>query len=408
MSTQFDQSEATYRRDSSRFLWFIPLLVPGAIFLLLPVLIVLDYFGLQNISQLFAWTGPVVLYLVLPLADWFFGRHRRIAPGSTGGISEEDRFYRYIVWFYLPLQYGSLIIGAVLFTAPDLSQYGFHGALSTSAKIGLALSMGVVGAVGINAGHEMAHQRGTFERWISKLAFAPTWYGHFYVEHNKGHHINVATPEDPASARLGESLWKFVPRSVVGSLRSAWRLEAARMKRLGVGTWNFRNEILIGWAASLVFWSVCLLVFGRGLLPFIVIQAIYGVILLESVNYLEHYGLLRQRSANGRYERCKAEHSWNSDFLVTNLILFNLMRHSDHHANPTRRYQSLRSTPEAPQLPGGYPLMMLLANFPPLWRKVMDPRVIHHYGGDVQRANIQPGRRVARLAHRTAESGVHA
>jgi alkane 1-monooxygenase len=158
--------------------------------------------------------------------------------------------------------------------------------------------------------------------------------------------------------------------------------------------WHWSNEVIMGWAASIAFWTVPLLVFGPRLLPFIAIQALVGIALLESVNYIEHYGLLRQRTSSGRYVRCAPEHSWNSDYLATNFLLLNLQRHSDHHANPILRYQSLRSSPSAPQLPGGYALMMLTAWFPLIWRKVMDHRVIEHYGGDAQRANIEPWRRL--------------
>lgn len=139
--------------------------------------------------------------------------------------------------------------------------------------------------------------------------------------------------------------------------------------------------------------GVLLALFGPALIPFVLIQAVYGISLLETVNYLEHYGLLRRKTATGRYERCTPEHSWNSDHLVTNLFLYHLQRHSDHHANPTRRYQTLRSLDGAPNLPSGYASMITLAYLPPLWRRVMDKRVLAHYGGDITRANLHPRRR---------------
>jgi alkane 1-monooxygenase len=167
------------------------------------------------------------------------------------------------------------------------------------------------------------------------------------------------------------------------------------MARLGRPTWHLSNEVILGWVASVAFWTVPLILFGPQLLPFIAIQALSGIALLESVNYIEHYGLLRQRTSRGHYVRCAPEHSWNSDYLATNFLLLNLQRHSDHHANPNLRYQSLRSSLSAPQLPSGYALMMLIAWFPPVWRKVMDRRVIEHYGGDVHKANLEPRRRAA-------------
>ncbi|HZA10051.1 alkane 1-monooxygenase, partial [Mycobacterium sp.] len=202
-----------------------------------------------------------------------------------------------------------------------------------------------------------------------------------------------ATPEDPASARMGESLWAFLPRSVWGSLRSSWQLEAKRMRRLNLSVFDIRNDVVNAWLMSVVLWVTLIAVFGPALVPFMIIQAVFGLTLLETVNYLEHYGLLRQQTANGRYERCTPEHSWNSDHLVTNLFLYHLQRHSDHHANPTRRYQTLRSIDGAPNLPSGYATMIALTYIPAVWRRVMDHRVLAHYGGDITRANLHPPRR---------------
>ena len=381
--------------DRYRYFRPLPLLMPAIIFLLIPVLMMLDHRGLQNVSELFCWTGLVVLYVIFPALDWLIGRDSDSPPADAIAGLEASRFYRWTVWAFIPLQLAAVIAGAFLFVSTDLTFFGFQGSLSTPAKLGIAITMGIVGGLGINVGHELAHRTDGFERWLAKAAFAPTCYGHFPIAHNRGHHARVATPEDPSSARLGESLWRFLPRTVSGSLRAAWSLEANRMARLGRPAWHLSNEVIIGWVASVTFWTVPLLLFGPRLLPFIAIQALSGIALLESVNYIEHYGLLRQRTSRGRYVRCAPEHSWNSDYLATNFLLLNLQRHSDHHANPALRFQSLRSSPSAPQLPGGYALMMLIAWFPPIWRTVMDRRVIEHYGGDVQRANLDPRRRAA-------------
>ena len=208
----------------------------------------------------------------------------------------------------------------------------------------------------------------------------------------------MSTPEDPASARFGESFWAFLPRTVVGSLRSAWTLAAGAQRRKGQRVWSLRNDVLNAWALSVVLFGLAMALYGPVVLPYIAVQAVFGFSLLEVVNYIEHYGLLRQRVANGRYERCRPEHSWNSNNIVSNLVLYHLERHSDHHANPTRRYQSLRHFDEAPQLPSGYALMIGLAYFPPVWRRVMDHRVLAHYDGDITRANIHPPARSRVLA----------
>jgi alkane 1-monooxygenase len=227
------------------------------------------------------------------------------------------------------------------------------------------------------------------------------FYGHFYVEHNRGHHVRVATPEDPASSRLGESFYAFWPRTVVGSVRSAWRLESTRLRRRHRRTWGMGNDVLSAWAMTVVLWAAMIAWLGVGVLPYLLLQAFVGFTLLEAVNYLEHYGLLRQRvgfPGRERYERVEARHSWNSNHVTTNVLLYHLQRHSDHHANPTRRYQSLRDFPDAPVLPAGYAGMILLALVPPLWRRVMDPRLLAHLDGDVALANIQPRRRSRVLA----------
>lgn len=387
--------QETTWKDRYRYFRPLPLLVPAIVFLLIPILIALNHAGLQHISELFCWTGPVLLYLIFPALDWLIGSDADSPPDDTIARLEASPFYRWTTWAFIPLQFASVIAGAFLFVSNDLTFFGFQGSLSIPAKIGIAISTGIVGGLGINVGHELAHRRDPLERWLAKAAFAPTCYGHFPIAHNRGHHVRVATPEDASSARLGEPLWKFLPRTVWGSLHLAWSLEAKRMRRLGRRTWHVSNEVIVGWLVSVAFWTAPLLVFGPRLLPFIVIQAFCGIALLESVNYIEHYGLLRQRTSNGRYERCAPEHSWNSDFLVTNFLLLNLQRHSDHHTNPDLRYQSLRSSAGAPQLPSGYALMMLIAWFPPIWRNVMDRRVLQHYGGDVRLANRQPRRRFA-------------
>jgi alkane 1-monooxygenase len=231
------------------------------------------------------------------------------------------------------------------------------------------------------------------ERWLSRIALAQSGYGHFFIEHNRGHHVRVATPEDPASSRLGESFYSFLPRTVLGSLRSAWELEGVRLRRLGSSPWSYRNDILGAWAMTVVLYAALIAVFGVVVLPYLLIQSILGFCLLEVVNYLEHYGLLRQKRDDGRYERTRPEHSWNSNSTASNVLLYHLQRHSDHHANPIRRYQALRHVDDAPQLPTGYAGMIVLAVIPPIWRRVMDHRVLTHYDGTLELANVKPGLR---------------
>jgi alkane 1-monooxygenase len=389
-------------QDKKRRLWLMGLVFPTLVLTVTPFIWGMNQLGWYPASQVLFWIGPILLYVVMPTLDLRLGADGQNPPDETTQWLENDKYYRFCTYAFIPFQYLSLISAALTFTAPNLSWLGQDGPLSWPAKIGLALSIGALGGVGINTAHEMGHKKESLERWLSKISLAPTGYGHFYIEHNRGHHVRVATPEDPSSARFGETFWEFFPRSVVGSLRSALQLEAQRIRRRGGNPWNPKtylvNDALNAWLMTVVLWAALLAVCGPALIPFLIIQAVFGISLLEAVNYLEHYGLLRQKKPNGRYERCTPEHSWNSDHIFTNLLLYHLQRHSDHHANPTRRYQTLRSMDGAPNLPCGYGTLIGLTYFPPLWRRLMDHRVLAHYGGDVTQVNVQPRLREKVLA----------
>jgi alkane 1-monooxygenase len=390
-------------RDRIRYLRLCGLLAPTALFIVTPMIWALNQFHRYIAAHVLFWIGPLLIFVLVPLLDLRFGPDRQNPPDEVTKQLENDKYYRYCTYAYIPFQYASVVWAAYLFTAHDLSWLGHDGPLPWTAKIGLTLSVGMLGGVGINAAHELGHKKDALERWLSKIALAQSFYGHFFIEHNRGHHVRVATPGDPASGRMGESLWEFLPRCIVGSLRSSWQLEARRMRRRNKSVFDIRNDVINAWMMAVVLWGVLLSIFGAALIPFIVIQAVFGIVLLETTNYLEHYGLLRQKTTSGRYEHCTPEHSWNSDHLMTNLFLFHLQRHSDHHANPTRRYQVLRSFDAAPNLPSGYASMICLAFIPPAWRKVMDPRVLAHYGGDISRAHLQPAKREKLIAR----YGVH-
>ncbi|SDD88933.1 alkane 1-monooxygenase [Rhodococcus tukisamuensis] len=387
------QVPAAQWRDKKRHLWLLGLIPPTAVFLAAGLVWGFNELGWSAVAPVWWWIGPILVYGLLPVLDIFFGPDGQNPPEEVMERLENDKYYRYCTYVYIPFQLASLAFACYLWTADNLSWLGIDGGLSLASKIGLALSIGVMGGIGINTAHELGHKKDELERWLSKITLAQTFYGHFYIEHNRGHHVRVSTPEDPASARFGESFWTFLPRSVWGSLRSSWELEKARMERLDKSVWSIHNDVLNAWLMSVVLYAALVAGFGWEVLPFLVIQAVYGFSLLETVNYLEHYGLLRQKTASGRYERCAPAHSWNSDHICTNIFLYHLQRHSDHHANPTRRYQTLRSMDGAPNLPSGYASMITLAYFPPVWRKVMDHRVLDHYDGDITRVNVQPAKR---------------
>jgi len=360
--------------DSKRYAWLLGLVVPALPFIA---------WGLVELTGLgaFWFWGPFLVFVIFPVLDFVVGMDAENPPDSIINWLEQDRYYRWCTYAFIPLQYAGLVFACRLWA---------EGGLSTVDSIGLALTMGMVSGIAINTAHELGHKRADLEKWLSKVALAQSGYGHFFIEHNRGHHVRVATPEDPASARLGESYWAFLPRTVAGSLSSAWGLERARLARLDRSPWSIHNDILQAWAMTVALFAALTIAFGPVVLPFLLLQAALGFSLLEVVNYLEHYGLRRQKREDGRYERCLPQHSWNSNNVASNVLLYHLQRHSDHHANPTRRYQALRHVDEAPQLPTGYAGMILLAWFPPLWRRVMDRRLLEHYDGDVSRANIQP------------------
>jgi alkane 1-monooxygenase len=373
-------------RDGKRYAWMLGLFVPTLPF------IVYGLVHLTGVGVLW-FGGPILIFGIFPPLDLLIGMDAENPPDSVLKWLEQDRYYRWCTYAFLPLQYAGLVFACSLWAGGDLSTFD---------KIGLAFTEAMVAGIAINTAHELGHKRERLERWLSKIALAQSGYGHFFVEHNRGHHVRVATPEDPASARLGESFWAFLPRTVAGSLTSAWELEREWLARHGASMWSIRNNILGAWVMTVGLFAVLTAIFGLSVLPYLLLQMVLGFPLLEVVNYLEHYGLLRQKREDGRYERTRAEHSWNSNNVASNVLLYHLQRHSDHHANPTRRYQALRHFDAAPQLPTGYAGMILLALVPPLWRRVMDPRLLAHYGGDVTRANIHPPARKRLIAQYAA------
>ncbi|ERJ33844.1 Alkane-1 monooxygenase [Burkholderia sp. AU4i] len=368
--------------DGKRYLWLL-----GALTITLPILAA--QLALSTGLHVFWWFGPLFAFGVIPILDTLIGDDRDNPPEAEVPHLERERYYRLIVYLATLVEYVAFFACVWIVGTHALAWYDY---------VGFALSLGAATGISINTAHELGHKTDRFERWLAKITLAPVAYGHFYVEHNRGHHVRVATAEDPASARYGESFWAFLPRTVTGSIRSAWRLEKARLERLGHSPWTWRNEVLHAWAMTVVVWGIAIAMAGKVVIPFLVIQAVYGASLLEVVNYVEHYGLGRRKLPNGRYERCTPQHSWNSNHVVTNLFLYQLQRHADHHANPTRSYQALRHFDDSPQLPAGYATMILFAYVPPLWYRVMNPRVVAHYGGNMAQSNIKPSIRARVLA----------
>ncbi|MCB0531329.1 MAG: alkane 1-monooxygenase [Lewinellaceae bacterium] len=315
-----------------------------------------------------AWSTVVLSFGILPLLElWAPQSTKNIAPELEASRTKR-RFFDVLLYLNFPLLF--LIVFGYLYTVQNLPLQG-------SEWLGLTLSTGiVVGAIGINVAHELGHRHRAFEQGLSKWMLLTALYQHFFIEHNRGHHKNVATDLDPASARLGEPVFTFWLRSISGSWRSAWRLERERLQHTGKHFWSLHNEMLrfqlwqAGWLLAIYF------ILGVKALAGALLIALIGVLLLETINYIEHYGLRRQVLPSGRAEPVSPAHSWNSNHELGRIFLYELTRHSDHHYKATRQYQILRHLDESPQLPFGYPTSLLLALVPPLWFKLMNKRTV--------------------------------
>jgi alkane 1-monooxygenase len=377
MSASATLTAATEYRDRKRYLWLLSIFVPALMNAGL-----LLYLLWSNVLML--WLPVAFNYIVMPLLDFLVGEDRSNPPESAIDALEEDRYYRYITYAVVPVLWITYIFAAWFVSRHALPWYGVLAVIVTT---------GSAGGFCINVGHELGHMQTTLERWLAKIILAPTGYGHFTIEHNRGHHRDVATPADPASSRMGEGLWRFALRELPGAARRAWQLETERLVRFHQPVWSLHNEILQPLLITLAFYVAMVAWLGIRVLPFLLLSALWANFQLTCANYVEHYGLLRHMLPDGSYERCQPHHSWNSNHMFTNWALFHLQRHSDHHTYPGRRYQSLRHFEQLPTLPNGYFGMFTVAYFPSLWRRIMHPRLLRAVGGDVSRINFDPAKR---------------
>ena len=366
--------------DKKRYLWMVSPSLP-----VLGLGILAGYhFAPKPFKKIFAMGGPLLLHVIIPSIDMIVGKDNNNPTPEEIKLLENDPYYARLVQSFIPIQYAANVYAAYLTSRKSTSLID---------KILLGVSMGAINGIAINTAHELSHKQDKVAHLLSHLALAPSGYNHFRVEHPYGHHKRAATPEDPASSQMGETFYEFLPRTVIGSFQSAVEIETTRLKRKSLTFWSKENELLQGWGISALFHSTLLGIYGRSILPYLVVQSAYSISLLEIINYIEHYGLLRQKNEQGKYERTQPEHSWNNNNIVTNLLLYQLQRHSDHHAYPTRPFQALRHFDSAPELPSGYASMLLPALIPKWWFKLMDQRVYDHYQGDLTKANIYPKRR---------------
>ena len=332
------------------------------------------------------WLLALVFWVVIPVIDAGL-REDPFNPTAEQELElqKETSYYKFILYSATLLNWIALAVITYVVVKGDWAWWHIVGAF---------ISVGALHAIGLTMSHELGHKMNDKTQVLfAKIGSACSGYAHFNIEHNKGHHKDVATPEDPASSRMGESIYKFALRELPGAAIRGWTLEAERLRRQKRSVFSLHNELLQTSLITVIGYAAMTWFFGWAALPFLLVCAAYGWFQLTMANYIEHYGLLRQTLENGRYERCQPHHSWNNNFKASNLLTLHLQRHSDHHAHPTRAYQLLRDYADAPALPQGYPAMMGLALCPPAWRYVMDKRVVEWAKGDMHKVNIDPVQR---------------
>jgi len=317
-----------------------------------------------------SWASPGAIYiafLVIPLIEFF-------ATGSTDNLSEDEEesklasnFFDILLYLNVPILYGLIFYYFHILNTFDLTVLELIGC---TANVGL-----LVGSIGINVAHELGHRSNKVEKFLSKLLLLSALYMHFFIEHNRGHHKHVATPEDPSSARFNENLYFFWIRSSLSGWLNAWKLENKRLQKNNQKILSVHNEMLIFQIVQILYLILIGLIFSWSTVIFAIFIATIGFLILETVNYIEHYGLQRKKLSSGKYETVQPWHSWNSNHDMGRIYLYELTRHSDHHFKANRKYQILRHFNESPQLPYGYPGSMILSMIPPLWFKIMNPRV---------------------------------
>ena len=282
-----------------------------------------------------------------------------------------DPFFDLLLYLNIPI-----VFGIFFFSLEKLAL-----ASSVYDIIGIILSASIVMATnGINVGHELGHRKSLIARTCSKLLYLPCQYMHFYIEHNFGHHLNVATPEDPATARYKQTVYSFWITSVIRTYVSAWEIQLKLLKVSKRSFFSFKNDMVFYTLFQLSFLVFIYYNFGLYLTLLSILMSIVSFLFLETINYVEHYGLLRKKEPSGRYERVKPHHSWNSNHTIGRIVLYELTRHSDHHFKSSKKYQILESLDECPHLPHGYPTSILLSLIPPVWFSIMNPLVRHYRG----------------------------
>ncbi len=327
---------------------------------------IMAFIGLYY-QGVFSFLTPFYGFVLIPILELLF-------PVDVYNISEEEsdnrlknKLFDWLLYLNLPIVYALVVSSLIVVTTESLETYEY---------IGLIISVGIVlGVNGINVAHELGHRQTTNERFIGKALLLPAFYMHFYIEHNFGHHLHAATKEDPATARYNQTVYEFWMTSVFRQYVNAWNIQLRLLKNSRRDFFSFKNDMLWFAVLQIIYLMGTPFMFGKTGFLFALFAGITGFILLETVNYIEHYGLLRSKLSSGRYERVREIHSWNSNHVIGRIVLYELTRHSDHHYKTSKKYQILDCHDDSPQMPYGYPTSMVLAMVPPLWFAVMNKRI---------------------------------
>ncbi|MBF8456878.1 alkane 1-monooxygenase [Kaistella sp. G5-32] len=318
-------------------------------------------------SGWFVWIPLLYVWILIPIIELFFKPDEKNLSATETEIAKKDSTYDYMLYIIVVFQYFSLFKFLSVISTPNSPTFDVIGRIFT---------MGLLcGTFGINVAHELGHRKNKMEQFFAKALLLTSLYMHFFIEHNKGHHKNVSTPKDPSSARKNEILYFFYFRTIIFSYLSAWEISTKEILKKGASKWSLKNEMLQFQIIQIAFVILIYFAFGGLATLYFLAAAIIGITLLETINYIEHYGLSRKETTSGNYERAMPKHSWNSNHALGRLMLFELSRHSDHHYLASKKYQILDHHDEAPQLPTGYPGSMILALFPPAWFYVMNRKI---------------------------------
>ena len=318
-------------------------------------------------NGILTFATPLYAFIFIPLLEIILKDYDREYSESQKEKRLNNILFDILLYLNIPFVFGLLAYGFWVLETKSLLPF---------EMVGIVLSLGILLATNaINVAHELGHRKTQRERTLSKLLLLPCLYMHFYLEHNFGHHKNVATPEDPATSKKNQSVYHFWITSVLKQYKNAWQIQLSILAKGNHTYFSLKNDMLWYSIFQLCYLDLCFLFFGISGLLFALAVGVLSFVFLETINYVEHYGLVRKKLPSGRYERVQTHHSWNSNHIIGRIVLYELTRHSDHHFKASKKYQILENKKESPQLPFGYPTSILLSLVPPLWFWIMNSRI---------------------------------